>query len=247
MQLIQLLPHLSFQTIKELTEFYITYRRYKRLANSEELGLFDLYPCLYDALPTSPFDPHYFYQGIWAFEKILRDNSKNHTDIGSDVMWVGLLSTITKVTFIDIRPFSTQLENLTIKKGNILKLPYDNCSVDSLSCLHVIEHIGLGRYGDKLNPKGSKNACIELQRILSVNGNLYFSTPVGKEVTYFNAHRVHSPETIIRYFDGLKLLELSGVTDSGQFIKDVDIDILENSRYACGLFWFTKEKKEKRA
>jgi len=63
-------------------------------------------------------------------------------------------------------------------------------------------------------------------------GNLYFSVPVGKQKTYFNAHRVHSPRTIIEYSKGLKLVELSGVTDSGKFIENIDVDILEKSNYA---------------
>ena len=121
-------------------------------------------------------------------------------------------------------------------------MPFEDNSVGSLSCLHVAEHIGLGRYGDELDPDGTEKACRELSRILTVNGNLYFSLPVGKQKTYFNAHRVHSPGTIIDYFKDLKLVELSGVTDSGRFTENIDIDVLEKSNYACGLFWFRKEK-----
>jgi len=55
---------------------------------------------------------------------------------------------------------------------------------------------------------------------------------------------LHSPKTIIEYFKDLKLIELSGVTDTGQFIENIDIDILKKSNYACGLFWFRKEKRE---
>ena len=73
-------------------------------------------------------------------------------------------------------------------------------------------------------------------------GNLYFSVPIGKEKTYFNAHRVYSPRIIIDYFADLKLIELSEITDSGNFIENIDINILEKSRYACGLFWFRKRK-----
>lgn len=42
----------------------------------------------------------------------------------------------------------------------------------------------------------------------------------------------------------LKLIKISGVTDSGQFIEDIDIDILEKSNYACGLFCFKKDKEK---
>jgi len=241
MKNLHLIIALNTRSIPRLIQFYTSYKKYRHLTNSEEINIFDLYPCINDNTATIPFDSHYFYQGIWAFMKIKESGTKNHVDVGSEIRWVGLLSTITKVTFVDIRPFETSLKDLVVKKGDILHLPYKDSSVDSLSCLHVAEHIGLGRYGDKLDPKGTKKACEELSRILAVKGNLYLSVPVGKQKTYFNAHRVHQPRTIIEYLNNLKLIELSGITDTGDFIENIPISSLENSNYACGLFWFKKE------
>jgi len=216
-------------------------KKYKSLKGSEKLNISDFYPCINDNTAMTPFDAHYFYQGVWAFKKIKESGVKNHIDVGSEIRWVGLLSAIAKTTFIDIRPFKTDLKNLTVKKGDILNMPFEDNSIKSLSCLHVAEHIGLGRYGDKLDPEGTKKACRELSRILAPKGNLYFSVPVGEQKTYFNAHRVHSLHTIINYFKDLKLIEVSGVTDSGRFIENIGLDILEKSNYACGLFWFKKK------
>lgn len=243
---IHLIIDLKLQNLPRLIKFYGTYKKYKYLTNAEELNISDIYPCITDNTPKTPFDTHYFYQGVWAFRKIKESGVESHVDVGSEIRWVGLLSNITRVTFIDIRPFETDLKDLIVKKGNILNMPFEDNSVDSLSCLHVAEHIGLGRYGDRLDPDGTKKACKELSRILAVNGNLYFSLPVGKQKTYFNAHRVLSPRTIIDYFFDLDLIELSGVTDSGRFIENIDIDVLENSKYACGLFWFKKEGNTKK-
>jgi len=145
------------------------------------------------------------------------------------------------VTFIDIRPLVANLENFDSKKGDILSIPYkDNC-IQSLSCLHVAEHIGLGRYGDSLDPLGTKKACKELSRVLAINANLYFSLPVGKPRLCFNAHRIHSPQQIIEYFSNLELVELSGIDDEGNFTKNIDMALLAKSNYACGLFHFTKK------
>jgi len=239
---LHLILKLKIDNIPKLLNFYISFKRYQKMPNAERLSISNIRPFINDNFQTTPFDAHYFYQGIWAFKKIKESGVKNHVDVGSEIRWVGLLSTIPQVTFIDIRPFKTNLKNLTVKKGNILKMPFKNGSVNSLSSLHVAEHIGLGRYGDKLDPNGTKKACQELARILATNGNLYFSVPVGKQKTYFNAHRVHSPRTILEYFKNLKLVELSGITDSGKFIQNIDISILEKSKYACGLFWFKKIK-----
>lgn len=238
---ISLIIDFKIYNLKKLSEFYRSYRRYGSLACSETIDISDIYPCFYDDTQTTPIDPHYFYQSVWAFKKIVKQKVKCHVDVGSEIRWAGLLSAVTEVVSIDIRPFKTDLKNLIVKKGSILNLPFDDSTVGSLSCLHVAEHIGLGRYGDKLDPDGTKKACQELSRVLAVNGNLYFSVPVGRQKTYFNAHRVHSPRSIIDYFKGLKLVELSGVTDSGKFVENINIDILEKSDYACGCFWFLKQ------
>jgi hypothetical protein len=112
--------------------------------------------------------------------------------------------------------------------------------VSSISCLNVAEHIGLGRYGDALDPDGTKKACAELERVLMPGGNMYFSVPLGRPRLCFNAHRIHSPAQIFEYFKGLKLVELSGINDRGEFIKDIKSSVLEKSDFACGLFHFTK-------
>lgn len=171
---------------------------------------------------------------------IVAQRSSRHLDVGSQVVFVNLLSAILPVTFVDYRPLKANVAGLTSCSGDILHLPFADESVASLSCLHVAEHIGLGRYGDPLNPDGTRQACAELRRVLAPGGNLYFALPVGRPRTCFNALRIHAPQTIISYFDGLELVEFSGVHDDGHFVKRVSLDTFANSTYACGLFWFRK-------
>ncbi|OGE42676.1 hypothetical protein A3B45_00365 [Candidatus Daviesbacteria bacterium RIFCSPLOWO2_01_FULL_39_12] len=198
------------------------------------------YPILYEKSSGTPFDVHYFYQDIWAFKKIYKNRPKEHFDVASKLIFAGLLSAITKITYVDYHPLKIKLKNFTFKQGDIVSLPFKRNSISSLSCLNVAEHIGLGRYGDKLDPYGTKKACRELARILVKGGNLYFSVPVGKPRLVFNAHRVHSPAQIINYFKSLTLVETSAVTDELEFEENITLEKLENSTYACGLFHFKK-------
>jgi len=220
--------------------YFRDWLRYSRMEGAEPIRLIDTFPLVHERTVTTAFDFHYFYQDVWAFGKIVDSRVESHIDVGSRVDYVGFLSVVTKVMFIDIRPLEAHLENLESQRGSILNLPYEDLSVRSLSCLHVAEHVGLGRYGDPLDPLGTRKACRELARVLAPGGYLYFSLPVGKPRLCFNGHRIHSPHRILEYFDGLKLVELSGVTDEGTFIRNIDIRELELADYACGLFQFTR-------
>lgn len=207
---------------------------------SAKLFSFNLFPILNEKVSYTPFDTHYFYQQLWAFEHILKHKPTQHVDIGSTYEMSGYISKITKAVFVDIRPIKTSLRNLIIKKGDILNLPFPNNSITSLSCLHVAEHIGLGRYGDPIDPEGTKKACLELVRVLGKGGLLYFSLPIGKERICFNAHRIFRPSTIVKYFKGLKLLEFSVVDDAGVFHKNISVRNYNDLHYGCGMFLFKK-------
>ena len=211
------------------------------MEGAEPFEYTESFPKIYDQTISTKFDSHYFYQDIWGFNRILESKCDYHVDIGSSVIFVVLLTAITELTFIDIRPLRVNLKNFLSKKGNILALPYESNSISSLSSLHVAEHIGLGRYGDPLDPLGTKKATKELSRVLAPRGNLYFSLPIGKPKLCFNAHRIHSTQQILEYFSDLKLLELSGVDDDGNFLENIDRNILDSCNYGCGLFWFTKD------
>jgi hypothetical protein len=106
--------------------------------------------------------------------------------------------------------------------------------------MHTIEHIGLGRYGDQIDPNGDMRAVNELKRVLAENGSLLFVTPVGKPKIEFNAHRIYSFEMVMEMFEGLKLMEFSLITDSGDFIENANPDIVKEQKYGCGCFWFKK-------
>ncbi len=130
--------------------------------------------------------------------------------------------------------------------GKLEYVPVELGSKCSMLPLHLNDILvrrtgGGGGYGDPLDPLGTKKAAAELSRCLAKGGNLFFSVAAGKPKLCFNAHRIHSPKQILEYFSDLKLVELAGSDDNKRFIENIDIDLLENARYACGMFWFTKE------
>jgi SAM-dependent methyltransferase len=225
---------------RNLVRWFRDRRRYRSLPGAEPFRWVDSDPQLADRLPTSSFDRHYFYQDVWAAQRIAELSPESHVDIGSRVDYVGFLTSLTKVTFVDIRPLEAEVEGLENLAGSILDLPFPDQALQSVSCLHVAEHIGLGRYGDPLDPEGTRKAATELQRVLAPGGQLLFSGPVGEPRVCFNAHRIHSPAQVIGMFPQLELVEFSGVDDHGRFARHRAPDELAGSRYACGMFRFTR-------
>lgn len=208
--------------------------------------MMDFYPCLFDRTSRSGIDSHYFYQSLWAFKKILAAGTRAHVDVASQVSFVGLLSAITRVIFLDIRPLVIRIHNFHGLAGSITSLPFRDASVDSLSSLHVIEHIGLGRYGDHIDPLGPEKACREIARVLKPGGNAYISVPIGRPRVSFNGLRVFSACEAVRLFADLDLREMGMIDVPGNFIPIVEpehADIRESeggSDFGLGLFWFQK-------
>lgn len=182
---------------------------FNKLASNENKALKEnLYPCLYDNTSNTEIEPTYFYQDSWAFEQIVKNLPVSHIDIGSQHTFVALLSKVVPLTMIDIRPLSLSLSTIHFIKGDILNIPFADNSIDSLSSLCVVEHIGLGRYGDPIDPEGSVKAFKELARVVKKGGNLYLSVPVEKNnKVYFNAHRSFNIEYVLGFFKEFELID----------------------------------------
>jgi SAM-dependent methyltransferase len=190
--------------------FWKSYRQYQQLSSPKDCSLLkNLYPCLGDDTTQTYIEPTYFYQDCWAFEKIVQQYPKHHFDVGSHHKYVALLSKVVPVTMIDIRPLSLPLNSLNFRAGTILNLPFEDNSIESFSSLCVVEHIGLGRYGDPIDHDGSEKAIHEIQRVLKPGGHCYFSVPIlGHENTvFFNAHRAFSEKYIETCFSLCKVID----------------------------------------
>lgn len=217
----------------------------KYRAAGGEARLSEFYPCLADRTQTTPFDPQYFYQTAWAVRKIAATPARFHVDIGSDTTFVGALSALLEVEFVDIRPLPVELENLTCRAGSIVALPYADSSVASVSCMHVLEHIGLGRYGDVVDPDGTRKGCRELARVLAPGGSLYVSIPIGTPRVKFNGLRVFAVQEILEYFSDLRLENLAFIDNFGKFHPTViPTEIIYEERagadFALGCYHFMK-------
>ena len=227
-----------FKKIKLLYGFFNDYKNYKKLDANKLFSLLPekLKPCLFDKTAETPIDYVYFYQDTWCAEKIFKAKPNHHYDVGSSNEFIGIISRFVPTTMIDIRPIDVKLPGLNFIEGDITALNFADDSLESISSICVIEHIGLGRYGDKIDPFGSEKAIVELTRVLAPGGSLYISLPVDKENTiYFNAHRAFARDYILRLFQPLKLIEEKYIY-KGKLFDEFN----REKGFGTGLFYFIK-------
>ncbi len=229
----------AFFNLLRLPRFLMAWRSYA--ARSDESVRFaDLYPCLNDATRHTPFDAHYVFQGAWLARRLAAWRPGLHVDIGSSIQTVSALSGFVPTLFLDYRPVIADLPNLAAVGGTITQLPFADRSLKSLSCLHVIEHIGLGRYGDPVDAQGSRRAIVELARVLAEGGRLFLSVPIGRGRVCFNAHRVFDPREIVAHFAQLRLVSFAYVNDAGELVPSARPEDVSELDYGCGFFEFER-------
>lgn len=198
--------------------FIIDYRKFCRGYK----GIVLLKPCLLDRYAEGGDSrSEYFWQDLLVAQRIFQAKPRRHVDVGSRFDgFVAHVAAFRHLEVIDIREVSNNVPNVRFCTGNIMDgnflrdgLGQAGLHCDSLSCLHVLEHLGLGRYGDPLDPKGYAKGLMNLAGLLEDRGILYLSAPVGYQRVEFNANWVFAPETILSLAasNGLILQRVVGI------------------------------------
>lgn len=207
-----------------------------------------MFPCLLDYGNTAGHLGAYFWQDLWAARLIAQNlpMEKEHYDIGSRIDgFIGHLASLRgNIHLIDIRPLDIAIPGVDFRQAdatNLESIP-DDC-IESISALCSLEHFGLGRYGDAVDPEGFYKVIKSIGRVLTKGGHAYVSVPIGHEHLEFNAHRVFYASTVIEAAKPMKLVELSCVTNDKLYsnidIHEYDDDYATHGKIT-GLFHFTK-------
>jgi SAM-dependent methyltransferase len=233
----------QFAMLRRIPRYVREWRAYEDLGG--HLRWRDAFPIFVDyASEAGIASGQYFHQDLWAARRIYEAKPRAHVDVGSRVDgFVAHVLTFMPIAVVDIRPLTSDVEGLSFVQGNLTALDMPGNSVPSLSSLHAIEHVGLGRYGDALDPDGWKKALRELARVLAPNGHLYLSVPImDPPRVRFNADRILSPEDVLATADNLnlRLLHFSFARSHGPLHADAPVAQTDFSAEACGMFEFTK-------
>ncbi|PCJ15896.1 MAG: hypothetical protein COB02_17555 [Candidatus Cloacimonadota bacterium] len=223
--------------------FIRNYFRYNSVNNSDKFNIkfINSSPNLFDRNDDLGKIPkHYFHQDLWMAQKIFEVKPSIHYDIGSRLDgFIANCLVFTKVIMLDIRGINFDINNLSFVQTNATDMSniLDN-SIDSISSLHAVEHFGLGRYGDPIDPNGYIKAIKEIQRV--AKEDIYFAVPIGVEKLIFDSHRIFDPKTIIDLFDECQLLSFAAIDDNNKLNESISPEECTNYKYGCGLFHFRK-------
>jgi hypothetical protein len=244
-------PFVMKRALKGILQTWRDYRQIS-LQNAQSSPRYKLsfsYPIFGDRFNSGGIaSGHYFHQDLLVAQKIFKRNPTRHVDVASRVDgFVAHVASFRSIEILDIRPVTSKTTNIVFHSCD-LTTPLERfvSYCDSLSCLHALEHFGLGRYGDPVMLEGHVIGLENLYRILQPSGILYLSVPIGPERVEFNAHRIFAIQTILNLTrDKFKLLSFSYVDDAGDLHEDVQlteqaIDIQYGCNYGCGIFEFQK-------
>ena len=219
-------------------------------------GRFVLNPCLGDRFKEGGSTKNeYFWQDLLVAQKIFQARPEHHVDVGSRIDgFVAHVASFRSIEVFDIRQVSSKIPGVLFRQADLMSpdsvanLCADaNGYCDSLSCLHAIEHFGLGRYGDTVNPLGYQLGIANLAKLLLPGGRLYLSTPIGSERVEFNANWVFDPHTIMNvanvaglYLDELTVLDQQGGHETVLLPAPERLNSLAKEHYRVGIFHFLK-------
>ena len=187
---------------------------------------------------------HYFHQDLWFARLIYEASPIRHIDVGSRVDgFISHLLVFRSVEIIDIRKLDSNVKGLSFLQGDMMSLNHEIEPADSVSCLHTLEHFGLGRYGDPLNLDGWEIGLKSISLLVKPGGYLYLSVPISsKQVIEMNAQRIFFTETIPNFLkhEGFKLKLYSLIDDNGDFHENVNIHPYQGD-FGCGCYVFQRE------
>jgi hypothetical protein len=236
-----------FRSVRAVPGFVSDLVRYRRLDRTK----LRLQPCLHDRYAQGgAAGSEYFIQDLYVARKIHQRQPRRHVDIGSRIDgFVAHVASFREIEVLDIRPLHNAIPGVIFRQADLMAdtLPTLNLC-DSLSCLHALEHCGLGRYGDTLDAQGSRKGLHNMARLLQPCGLLYLSVPIGMERVVFNANRVFDPLTILQWAgeSGLSLQAFAQVTAEEGVQEHAEwstaIERARGMDYALCIFTFRREE-----
>jgi len=214
-------PTVSLRSVVNFPRYFcnlLAFRKAKKKLPDASYALI-LSPALQDRRAgAGTSDGHYFWQDLLAAKWVHDFKPKEHLDVGSRIDgFIAHLLSFMEVTLLDIRPLNLSIPGLTVLIDDIMNREGENQrKFDSVSSLHSIEHFGLGRYGDPINPIGHVIGLKNLAGKVKPQGQLLISFPIGNPRIEFDAQRILAPDFPLKILTDFELMEFVVIPWKGE-------------------------------
>tara|TARA_R110002110_G_scaffold213678_3_gene427055 strand:+ start:553 stop:1299 length:747 start_codon:yes stop_codon:yes gene_type:complete len=159
-----------------------------------------------------------FYYGptdAWLYEALEKYpiKDKNICIIGSANPWYEAIAVTYGVKSCTVIEYS---KRESFHDKIIYKQPHEMSDEKFDACFSIssVEHDGLGRYGDPLDPNGDLKAMQRLKDFLHDDSLVYFAVPVGADKIVFNVHRVYGYKRIDKLLEGWDVVDQYGFNEN---------------------------------
>ena len=232
-------PRPMVRSLAATPRFLRQFREYRDLARAagQDVPRFrDVIPALADATDEAgSASSEYFLADLWVARRVASIRPGRHLDIGSRIDGlVAHLLTVIDVDVVDIRPLRSEVSGLRFVQSDATSL-LDLPQYPSVSSVHALEHFGLGRYGDAIDPDGHRRGLEAIGRVVEPDGDLYIGLPVGRSRVEFNAHRVVDPELVPEVLSEFTVVEFAAVLNR-KLIESTSPEQMRGTEYAVGLY-----------
>ena len=132
--------------------------------------------------------------------------------IGSETPWLEAMlleygaAHVSTLEFGEIQTSHPQLTTYTPQEFTLKFLQGTISPFDFAFSYSSLEHDGLGRYGDVLNPIGDLQSMARMLSAVKPGGFMFFGVPCCEDALYWNAHRVYGPVRYSEMFAGWRTL-----------------------------------------
>ncbi len=194
----------------------------------EDFEVIPNFPCIKERNTDSGVaNGAYFHQDLYMAQQIFNNTPQKHVDIGSRIDgFVAHIATFRNIEVFDIRPLESKTQNIIFRQADFMS---QDCVFeqycDSISSLHAIEHFGLGRYGDSIDPLGHIKGVDNISKMLIKGGLFYFSVPMGPSRIEFNAHRIFSMTYLLDWLSPkFDIIRFAYIDDLGDIHENILLD-----------------------
>jgi len=158
---------------------------------------------------------YYHETDMWLYEA-LRDHSIKGKDViivGSEQPWYETMACVYSGNGCSCLEYNKRICEFDEIKYYQYDAYDDLPKFDACISVSSIEHSGLGRYGDDIDPMGDIKAMQDIKHILKKDGLCFLAVPIGEDRVMWNAHRVYGKIRLELLLDGWECIDTYGMSE----------------------------------